>query len=147
MTQENTPSRYILESPAPGYFECRDTKTNVFVTFEEQKYDETQEWYFPADPAIQKPTTMDNIANKMEAWLLWHHQLKLRPEHKYMIQLSEDGKTITVTHAGKPGNPSDPRIVVTFPADARQKSVAAKIRNLAMFLRDHTEDWHFVDFR
>jgi hexokinase len=134
-----TLSRYVIESPEEGLYEVRDTKTNVFVTFKEKQFKETQEWYFPADPAIQKPITMNRIADKLEAWLMLAHPDLMSEPEKFVMKISDDGKTITIDR---------PKLgfTLSFPAKFGKAKAASIIRSTSEWLKRYEGNWDNVDF-
>lgn len=134
-----TLSRYVIESPEEGLYEVRDTKTNVFVTFKEKQFKETQEWYFPADPAIQKPITMNRIADKLEAWLRLNHPEIVSEPEKFILKRSEDGKTIILERPSQ-------GLVITFPESTGKVTASAQIRAASMWLKNMADNWDNVDF-
>lgn len=134
-----TLSRYVIESPEPGFYEARDTKTNAFVTFREKRFQETQEWYFPADPAIQRPVTMNRIADKIEAWLRTNHPEIVSEPEKFVLKKSEDGETITISRPSQ-------GLTITFPSSTGKVTAAAHIRAASMWLKNLADNWDNVDF-
>ena len=134
-----TLSRYVIESPEEGLYEVRDTKTNVFVTFKEKQFKETQEWYFPADPAIQKPITMNRIADKLEAWLRLNNPEIVSEPEKFILKRSEDGKTIILERPSQ-------GLVITFPESTGKVTASAQIRAASMWLKNMADNWDNVDF-
>ena len=144
----NQPSnRYTIETVKPGLYYVTDNKTHASVTFHQGRFQESQEWYFPADPAIQNPVKMHRIADAIESWLTWHHADLMGVTEKYSLQFSEDKQTIIYTRHGMTAKPGDPTITITFPASCYKKTIAALIRNAGKHLRDYEDDWHTVDFR
>lgn len=134
-----TLSRYVIESPEEGLYEVRDTKTNVFVTFKEKQFKETQEWYFPADPAIQRPITMNRIADKLEAWLRLNHPEIVSEPEKFILKRSDDGKTIILERPSQ-------GLVITFPESTGKVTASAQIRAASMWLKNMADNWDTVDF-
>ena len=144
----NQPSeRFTIETVSPGFYYVTDHKTFVSVSFHEGRFHETKEWYFPADPELQKPIRMQRIKDTIESWLTWHKPELLGTDDRYTLQFSEDKKNITFTRLGTPGKPGDPKIVITFPAETYKKTIAALIRNAARYLKDSAPDWHTVNFQ
>lgn len=141
------PERYTIETVKPGFYYVTDRKTNASVSFHQGRFQETQEWYFPADPAIQNPVRMHRIADAIESWLTWHHKDLMGGTERYTLEFSDDRKTIIYTRHGTSDKPGDPTITITFPAETYKKTIAALIRNAAKHLRDNENDWHTVDFR
>ena len=144
MNMDNTTHRYTLESPAPGLYEARDNKTGVFVTFEEGKFDETQEWYHPVDAAVI-PEVLKRTCDGLEGWLRRHYLDAMTPEAKYSITLSEDGTMVTFSRKGNPEKKNDPHIEITFPAFYYRKNIVAKLNAMVKFLRDDAPGWNDHD--
>lgn len=132
--------RYQLQEIRTGFYQATDTVTHAYVTFEKGKFQETQEWQFPADPNIANPTSMHRIANRIEGWVMWHHREIAAPPEKFIVQLSEDGQTVRVIRQ------ASPRMEITFPADISKEKAAAKLQAAAMWLKKSADYWDNVDF-
>lgn len=143
--KETQSPRYILSSPEPGHYEVKDNRTGVFVTFEENKFNETQQWYHPVDTDLN-PVKLNRVCDGLEGWLTWHHRELMGPADNFYIQLSEDGRTVTVVRPGTPGKVSDPHMEITFPAELYQKTAAALVSGMARFIKERAEDWHTRNF-
>lgn len=133
MNMDNTTHRYALESPAQGRYEARDNKTGVLVTFDEGKFDETQQWYYPVDAAFSQET-LNRIYDGLENWLRRFHMDKMVPGGKYT--LSKEGN-LTVLSYSEDGSPA---IRISFPSGYPKNKIVARIRFMAKYLKDNVDE-------
>lgn len=135
-----TPSpRFYLDNPQEGFYEAGDTKTGVFVTFEEKKFQETQEWHLPCNPdLINKPAAVGHIQDKIEGWLRTHHGEIMSPPLSHSLTKSEDG-TITLARP-------EIGLTITFPASLGRATAAAFIRTASVWLKNQSAYLSDVDF-
>lgn len=139
--KETQSPRYSLTSPAPGHYEAKDNRTGVYVTFQEKKFDETQQWYHPVDSSLT-PAKLDSICDDLEGWLKWHHKDLMTEDTYYKITVSDDGSTVKFIRQGTPDKPGDPHIEITFPAETYKKTIAVRLGQMAKFLKESARDWH-----
>lgn len=135
-----TPSpRFYLDNPKGGYYEAGDMKTGVFVTFEEKKFQETQEWHLPCNPdLINKPSAVGHIQDKIEGWLRMHHAEIMSQPLSHSLTKSEDG-TITLARP-------EIGLTITFPASLGRATAAAFIRTASVWLKNQSAYLSDVDF-
>lgn len=133
MNMDNTTYRYSLESPAQGHYEARDNKTGVFVTFEEGKFEETQEWYHPVDAAVI-PEVLNRTCDGLENWLKRFHMDKMISGGKYPLTREGDEMVLSYSEEGSPA------IRISFPAGYPKNKIVARIRFMAKYLKDNVDD-------